>query len=732
MAVIGKVITRQFRLSLRCPSINTTQGTYSIFCPKPSSSIHTLNKVLKRIQPLFPKEFCTFNRHTKVMGALSPLDPSSFARPEFAVIKHVDLLYNVDFEKKILNGTSVLTIEVLDYIEEMILDTSDLNIEKIEMNDGTSLTYKLDEPIPNFGSKLTINLPQSAAPEQKLQIKIKYSTVPSATALQWLDPNQTSGKKYPYMFSQCQPVHARSILPCQDTPAVKFTYEAEVSAPEEFTVLMSAIRGESKGNKTTFSQPVPIPSYLLALAVGVLESRRLGPRSHVWSEKAEIEQSAWEFAETEKYLQAAERLCGPYQWTQYDLLVLPPSFPYGGMENPCLTFVTPTLLAGDRSQANVIVHEIMHSWTGNLVTNRNFEHFWLNEGFTVFLERKVAASLIEDQTEAKKSRDFESILGLQELNETVISTLGEDNPLTRLVPDLNNTHPDDSFSRVPYEKGSLFLRYLEDLIGGPGINFYHIHNCIHDELGDNNALTKLVVNLNGVHPDDAFSTVPYEKGSLFLRYLEDLLGGHEVFDDFLRSYLNHFQRQSIDTDQFKDYLLNYFKDNENLSKVDWDTWLFKNGMPPIIPDYDTSMTKSVNSLLAKINEPTASFSPDDVKTFSSHQIINLLQSIIDQDPLPPGKLNDLGVAYNINNSRNTEITYRWLRLCIRSKDKTKLNDVFTFLNNQGRMKYVRPIYRDLYAWEEVRDQAIENFLKNEPYMMHVTAYTLRKDLHLSE
>lgn len=144
------------------------------------------------------------------------------------------------------------------------------------------------------------------------------------------------------------------------------------------------------------------------------------------------------------------------------------------------------------------------------------------------------------------------------------------------------------------------------------------------------------------------------------------------------------------------------------------------------------MTKSVNSLLAKINEPTASFSPEDVKTFSPHQIINLLQSIIDQDPLPPGKLNDLGVAYNINNSRNTEITYRWLRLCIRSKDKTKLNDVFTFLNNQGRMKYVRPIYRDLYAWEDVRDQAIENFLKNEPYMMHVTAYTLRKDLHLSE
>ncbi|XP_046970491.1 LOW QUALITY PROTEIN: leukotriene A-4 hydrolase [Vanessa cardui] len=732
MAVIGKVVTRHFRLSLRCPLINRKQRAYSILPQKPAySSIYTSKKGFKTLPSLVTQKLSAINSHMKTMGALSPLDPSSYSRPELAVIKHVDLLYKVDFDKKMLYGTSVLTIQVLDYIEDMILDTNNLTIEAVELKDGTTLKYKLDEPIPNYGSKLTITLPQSAAPEEILQIKIKYNTEPSATALQWLEPNQTSGKKHPYLFSQCQPIHARSILPCQDTPAVKFTYEAEVIAPEEFTVLMSAIRGASNNNKTTFSQPVPIPSYLLALAVGVLESRRLGPRSQVWSEKEEIEQSAWEFAETEKYLQAAERLCGPYQWTQYDLLVLPPSFPYGGMENPCLTFVTPTLLAGDRSQADVIVHEIMHSWTGNLVTNRNFEHFWLNEGFTVFLERKVGASLIEDPVKAKKSRDFSSILGLQELSETIISNLGVENPLTCLVPDLNNTHPDDSFSRVPYEKGSLFLRYLEDLIGGPGEIKRDLFK-IHDELGDNNPLTRLVVHLDGVHPDDAFSTVPYEKGSLFLRFLEDLLGGPAVFDDFLRSYLNKFQRQSIDTDQFKSYLLDYFKDNDNLSTVDWDTWLYKSGMPPVIPDYDTSMTKSVTSLLEHINEPSTKLSYEDIKAFTPHQIINLLQSLIDQDPLPLDKLRNLGDAYKVANSKNTEITYRWLRLCIRSKDKTKLSDVFAFVNHQGRMKYVRPIYRDLYAWEEVRDQAIQNFLKNEPYMMHVSAYTLRKDLHLSE
>ncbi|CAH4029142.1 unnamed protein product [Pieris brassicae] len=639
--------------------------------------------------------------------ALSPLDPSSYSRPELAVVKHVELKLNVDFEKKQLTGEALLTVNVLDTIEELILDSSNLTIESIETEDGKALNFTLADPVPNYGSKLTIPLPEPATANQHLKIRIKYKTSPSATALQWLEPKQTSGKEYPYMFSQCQPIHARSILPCQDSPAVKFTYNAEVTAPEPFTVLMSAIKGNSS-EKATFRQPVPIPSYLLAIAVAVLESRELGPRSHVWSEKEEIDRSAWEFADTEKYLQAAERLCGPYQWTQYDLLVLPPSFPYGGMENPCLTFVTPTLLAGDRSQADVIVHEIMHSWTGNLVTNRNFEHFWLNEGFTVFLERKVGASLIADKEEAHRSRDFSSLLGLQELTETINQNLGPTSPLTQLVPDLNNTHPDDAFSRVPYEKGSLFLRYLEDLVGGP------------------------VVDLAGVHPDDAFSTVPYEKGSLFLRYLEDSLGGSEVFDDFLRSYLDKFQRQSIDTEQFKAYLLDYFKDNEALKSVDWTTWLHKSGMPPVIPAYDTSMTKAVTVLLAKVNDTSSTLDYSDVLTFTPQQMINFLQALIDQDPLPLDRLRNMGKTYKIDTSKNSEIVYRWLRLCIRSRDESKLIEALQFVNNQGRMKYVRPIYRDLYSWEAVRERAVENFLKNEANMMHVSAYTLRKDLHLKE
>lgn len=611
-----------------------------------------------------------FLSHTSTMSALSPLDPSSYSRPEIAVVKHTSFSLNVDFEKKVLSGSALITVDVLDDTGEVILDTSNLTIHSIELEDGTPLKYTLGDDLPNFGSKLTIKLLKTEIAGETLKIKIDYASSQTASALQWLEPSQTSGKKHPYLFSQCQPIHARSIIPCQDTPAVKFTYDAEVTAPEEFTVLMSALRGESRGAKATFRQPVPIPAYLLAIAVGVLESRELGPRSRVWSEKEEIEKSAWEFAETEKYLQAAERLCGPYVWTQYDLLVLPPSFPYGGMENPCLTFVTPTLLAGDRSLADVLVHEIMHSWTGNLVTNRNFEHFWLNEGFTVFLERKVGASLIDDSAEAKRSRDFHSLLGLQELTEAV-NTIGATNPLTQLQ-----------------------------------------------------------VNLRGVHPDDAFSRVPYEKGSLFLRYLEDLVGGPEVFDDFLRSYLNHFARKSLDTDQFKAYLLKYFSDNKKLNGVDWNAWLNTSGMPPVIPDYDTSMTKAITTLLGQIND-NHEFKFDDVKVFTPHQIIHLLQELIERPPLSVDSLRSMGQAYKLDTGKNAEIKYRWLRLCIRSKDLDKLSEALDFVNKQGRMKYVRPIYRDLYAWEEVRQQAINNFLEYEKYMMHVCAYTVRKDLHLN-
>ncbi|XP_023947707.2 leukotriene A-4 hydrolase [Bicyclus anynana] len=612
----------------------------------------------------------------KTMGALSPLDPSSFSRPELCLIKHIQLTYDVDFENKILHGTALYNIQVIDFMDDLILDTSELTIESAELDDGTQLKFKLGEFIPNLGSKLSVRLPTSVAPEKEFGLKIKFKTAPTATGLQWLAPNQTAGKEHPYLFSQCQPIHARSILPCQDTPGVKFTYNATVTAPKHFTVLMSALRTDVEDDQTWFSQPVPIPSYLLAIAVGVLQSKKLGYRSTVWAEKENIESAASEFEDTERYLQAAEQLCGPYQWKQYDLLVLPPSFPYGGMENPCLTFVTPTLLAGDKSLADVIVHEIMHSWTGNLVTNRNFEHFWLNEGFTVFLERKVGASLQQDPETAIQARDFSSLLGMQELEET-----------------------------------------------------------IHNELGDNSPFTQLVINLEGHSPDDAFSRVPYEKGSLFLRYLEDLVGGPVVFDDFIKAYIKKFQRQSLDTYQFRDFFLEYFKGNEKISNIDWDTWLFKTGLPDLYfcDSFDRTLSDAVKKAVDMVkDEECSKLTYSDVSRFTPQQLIYLLQSLIEEDPssLTLQRLRDMGETYRIHGNPNSEILFRWLRLCIRKKDQGKLDEALEFVNNQGRMKFVRPLYRDLYAWEEVRERVIKNFLENEPYMMHVSAYMLRKDLRL--
>jgi len=345
------------------------------------------------------------------------------------------------------------------------------------------------------------------------------------------------------MFSQCQSIHARSVMPCQDTPAVKFSYDAIIEHPTELTALMSALIDKKESGKTHFKQAVPIPAYLVAIAIGKLVSRPLGENSNVWAEEGIVDACAAEFSETSTMLKTASDICGPYVWKQYDLLVMPPSFPYGGMENPCLTFVTPTLLAGDKSLADVVAHEIAHSWTGNLVTNKNFEHFWLNEGFTVFVESKIVGRMQGD-----KELDFKMISNLIDLQECVSNLYKEINQSIRL--NLN-----------------LFLQLRSQLSATP-------------------ELTKLVVDLSNCGPDDAFSSVPYMKGSTFLRYLEDLLGGPAVFEPFLRDYLKKFAYKSIETDDFKGALYDYFKDSEQkdkLSVIDWDLWLKGEGMPPIIP-----------------------------------------------------------------------------------------------------------------------------------------------------
>ncbi|XP_015177544.1 PREDICTED: leukotriene A-4 hydrolase [Polistes dominula] len=613
--------------------------------------------------------------------ALSKNDPNSYARPDFSVITHIDLKLKVDFEKKILSGTAILNVLKTGDSNELILDNRDLNILSVKNADNEiNLSYKIDSKI-EYGSRFVIYLPKYACSldddDKRCTVEIIYETAPNATALQWLTPEQTAGGKHPYLFSQCEALHARSLIPCQDTPSVKFTYTAQITAPKEMTVLMSALLKEQKETENTkvytYSQSIPIPSYLVAIAVGVLASKKIGPRTTVWAEQEYIEQSAYEFAETETMLKIAEDICGQYVWGVYDLLVLPPSFPYGGMENPCLTFVTPSLLAGDRSLANVVAHEISHSWTGNLVTNANFEHFWLNEGFTMFVERKINGRMF-----GEKYRDFSALIDLQYLEESV-ETFGKTNQLTKLVP-----------------------------------------------------------SLIGINPDDTFSPIPYEKGHTFLYYLEQLLGGPNVFEPFLKSYLATFQYKSVVTNDWKEYLYKYFSDKtELLNSVDWNAWLYEPGMPPVIPNYDKSLAVACTELAQKwITWDENSSVPFDIKDLQDFTPIQKKTFIADlyasSTVLSEKKLKTMQSVYNIDSVKNSEIRFLWLRLCIKSLWASKVPDALKFATDLERLKFVRPIFRDLYNWEEMRQTAIDAYLKNKNKMMYITAHMLAKDLHLSE
>jgi leukotriene-A4 hydrolase len=333
------------------------------------------------------------------------IDPNSAANQYEIHASHAHIVLKANFSTKQLIGHVDLTVKILrDGVKAMILDANHLTIKRVSSGEQ-QLDYSLGEAHPAFGSALRISLPENWAKgaEGKI-IRIEYSTAPEASAIQWLPPEQTSGKVFPYLFTQCQAIHCRSLVPIQDTPSHKFPYTAEITVEKPLVALMSAIsQGQVQNNDNSitykFSQVVPMPSYLIALAIGALESRVIGPRSKVWSEKETVDAGAFEFAETEKFISSAEEIVGPYVWGSYDILLLPPSFPYGGMENPNLTFVTPTLLAGDRSLADVVAHEIAHSWFGNLVTSNTWEHFWMNEGFTVCLERKIIKALHSKQAQ---------------------------------------------------------------------------------------------------------------------------------------------------------------------------------------------------------------------------------------------------------------------------------------------------------------------------------------------
>ncbi len=568
------------------------------------------------------------------------IDPHSYADSLHPRVTHVSLDWFVDFEHKEIRGTATLKLAGTGS-GPIDLDTKGLRIETVTSQDGGSLAFELSAEEVILGSRLRIELTPLVE-----EICIGYSTSPDAIALQWLEPGQTEGKTHPFLFSQCQAIHARTMLPVQDTPRLRITYDARVNVPADLTAVMSAEPGgitpaSAPGRRAfQFAMPQAIPPYLMALAVGRLESRDLSPRSRVWAEPETADAAAWEFAGIENMITRAEELFGPYEWDRYDMLVLPPSFPYGGMENPRMTFLTPTLLSGDRSLVDVVAHELAHSWTGNLVTNATMDHFWLNEGFTVYAERRILEAL-----HGTEEASLAWAIGQKAL-EQAVRRFGADSPLTQL-----RTH------------------------------------------------------LEGIDPDDAFSSVPYEKGARFLVRLEQEVG-REKFDSMLRAYMARFRFTSITTEEFMDFLEGALPGAA--AAVRAEIWLHQPGIPADAPVFQSRKLEEIQSLAAKWNDGTRP-DLDAARNWKASELLVYLQNL--PRPLGVPSLEWLDGTFKLTGQGNHELLVEWLVIAATSDYEPVFERLEKLLTRVGRMKYLRPLYMALGATPRTRALAKNIFQK---------------------
>lgn len=468
------------------------------------------------------------------------IDPHSYTDDCHPRVRSLAWRARVDFATRSLHATATLYFDAPSS-GALDLDTRGLEVDAVTDEHGRPVPFALHPAEAILGSRLALTLPEGAT-----LVVVRYRTAPDASALQWLDPAQTAGRAHPYLFSQCQAIHARSVVPLQDTPQRRITFTAQLTVPVALRGLMAAaFEGrDERGDVAVedWRMPQPIAPYLFAFAVGDLASRELGARSRVWAEPAVVDAAAWEFAGVDAMLAAGESLFGPYAWDRFDILVMPPSFPYGGMENPRLTFVTPTLLAGDRSQVRVIAHELAHAWSGNLVTNAHAEHFWLNEGWTRYAELRMVEVLEGADTAA-----LVAAICRKELDETI----------ARLVAE-----------------------------GHAG-------------------LTRLRTHLAGIDPDEAFSVVPYDKGALFLRAIEAAVG-REAFDGFARRYLETFRFGAVTTDAFLDFTERELPGV--LAGVDATRWVDGEGMPDGAPSLPSARLDAVIAMGAALPAAGAALS----------------------------------------------------------------------------------------------------------------------------
>ncbi len=554
-------------------------------------------------------------------------DIHSFSDPEKAIMQHLVWKAQVNFDSSRIYARASIKILRDPTAKNIVLDTKDLTIEKvtIDTDQGEIDTkYAQGDADPILGSPLRIALQDDTE-----WVHVYYHTSSSAEALQWLSPQQTSGKTSPFLFTQSQAILARSWIPLQDSPGIRFTYEAEVEVPAHLLALMSASNPQEKNAQGVykFKMNQPIPAYLMALAVGDLRFESLGPRSGVYSEPKILEKAKNEFTELEPMIEAAEALYGPYRWERYDLLVLPPSFPFGGMENPRLTFATPTILAGDRSLTSLVAHELAHSWSGNLVTNATWEDFWLNEGFTVYFEQRI----------------MEALYGL-DYSEMLASLALQD--LKAEIKELR-------------EQG-------------------------------NKADTHLQLNLQDRNPDDGMTAIAYDKGYLFLRWMEERVG-RELWDEFLKTYFENNAFRSITTAQFLAYLQKNLieKHHINIYSEDINAWIYGPGLPEDRPKPVSDRFKIVEEKLAQWNQGN----PINTNKWSTHEWLHFIKNL--PVAVDSTKLSQLDSRFNFTNSGNAEIQAAWYLQCIQRQYTPAYQALEKFLITVGRRKFLVPLYKAL-------------------------------------
>lgn len=569
-------------------------------------------------------------------------DPHSFSNPWEAVTKHLKLDLDIDFESHIISGVARYQIAKKGSADKIIFDIDSIDIQKVTLNHNESgAIYSIDKG-NDFGQRLTVNIHKNTN-----SVNIYYRTSPNATALQWLRPEQTLGKREPFLFTQGQAILTRSWLPCQDSPGVRLTYDATVSVPEGLLAVMSAENPQivSADGEYHFKMKQAIPAYLISLAVGNLEFKAIDDKSGVYAEPGLLEAAAYEFADTPKMIDAAESLYGPYLWERYDVIILPPSFPYGGMENPRLTFATPTIIAGDRSLTALIAHELAHSWSGNLVTNATWDDFWLNEGFTVYIEKRIMEALYgEDYAGMLNYLDYQGLL-------STIKDLGAENDLTRLKLDLKNSDPDDGMTDIAYEKGYNFLHLIEVTVG------------------------------------------------------------REKFDEFLKGYFNNFAFKSVSTEMFVSYLQSELLDGEETS-INVHQWVYEPGLPDDhVKPYSDRFKKVDDETMAWIGGKKA---VGDIPTdmWTTHEWLHFIRNL--PDGLTANRLKELDETLYLTKSTNAEIQAAWFEAGVKHGYDGVNEKLEEFLRRVGRRKFLMPLYTALSKTPKGKEMALRIYAQARP------------------